>query len=104
MYLPFPEDVPPGAFHAAEVPYLFNDEKFEAASTPEQRRLSDLMIGYWTNFAHTGDPNSDALPHWSRFDRAESRPVVQSLSTGADGIQPVDYAAEHHLDLWVGLP
>jgi para-nitrobenzyl esterase len=34
MYLPFPEDLPPGAFHAAEVPYLFPDRPFQAASTP----------------------------------------------------------------------
>ncbi len=40
MYLPFPEDLSPGAFHAAEVPYLFDDEKFAAGSTPDQRRLS----------------------------------------------------------------
>ena len=34
MYLPFPTDFPPGAFHAAEVPYLFPDQPFQAASTP----------------------------------------------------------------------
>ncbi len=41
MYLPFPEDFPPGAFHAADVPCLFPDRQFLAASTPNQRRLSD---------------------------------------------------------------
>ena len=29
MYLPFPDDFPPGAFHAAEVPYLFPDQPFD---------------------------------------------------------------------------
>jgi para-nitrobenzyl esterase len=43
MYLPFPPDLPPGAFHAAEVPYLFPDDKFLAAATPAQRRLSDQL-------------------------------------------------------------
>jgi para-nitrobenzyl esterase len=43
MYLPFPPDLPPGAFHAAEVPYLFPDDKFMAAATPAQRRLSDQL-------------------------------------------------------------
>jgi para-nitrobenzyl esterase len=51
MYLPFPEDFPPRAFHAAEVPYLFNDAKFDAAANPGQRRLSAQMIRYWANFA-----------------------------------------------------
>jgi para-nitrobenzyl esterase len=44
MYLPFPDNFPPGAFHAAEVPYLFNDDKSEAAANPGQQRLSAQMM------------------------------------------------------------
>ena len=102
MYLPFPEDFPAGAFHAAEVPYLFNDDKFEAAANPAQRRLSAQMMRYWANFAHTGDPNGDGLPHWSLFDCADAVPYVQSLAP--DAIRGVDYASEHHLDFWSELP
>jgi para-nitrobenzyl esterase len=101
MYLPFPEDFPPGAFHAAEVPYLFNDAKFDAAANPGQRRLSAQMIRYWANFAHAGDPNGDGLQHWSPFDRADAVPYVQSLAP--DAVSSVDYAAEHHLDFWSQL-
>jgi para-nitrobenzyl esterase len=101
MYLPFPEDFPPGAFHAAEVLYLFNDEKFEAAATQAQRHLSAQMMRYWANFAHTGDPNGDGLPHWSPFDHVSAVPYVQSVAP--DAIGGVDYAAEHHLDFWAEL-
>jgi para-nitrobenzyl esterase len=104
MYLPFPEDFPPGAFHAAEVPYLFRDQQFQANSTPDQRRLSDQMIGYWTNFARSGDPNGADLPPWRPFDDARPVPHVQSLAPGPDGIRPVDYVAEHQLDFWSSLP
>jgi len=104
MYLPFPEDFPPGAFHAAEVPYLFRDQQFEAGSTSDQRRLSDQMIRYWARFAQTGDPNGAGLPPWPSFDHAQSVPYVQSLAPGTDGIEPVDYAAEHKLDFWSSLP
>jgi para-nitrobenzyl esterase len=100
MYLPFPDSLPPGAFHAAEVPYLFNDDKFEAASTPDQRRLAAQMIRYWANFARSGDPNGADLPTWNPFDHAETMPNVLALAPGADGIRPVDYAAEHALDFW----
>jgi para-nitrobenzyl esterase len=102
MYLPFPEDFPPGAFHAAEVPYLFNDDKFEAAANHGQRTLSTHMMRYWANFAHTGDPNGNGLPRWSPFDQAEAVPYVQSLAP--EGISGVDYASEHHLDFWSQLP
>ena len=104
MYLSFPEDFPPGAFHAAEVPYLFPDPQFQAGSTPGQRRLSDQMIRYWANFAHSGNPNGTELPPWRPFGPAEPVPHVQSLAPGPDGIRPVDYAAEHQLDFWSGLP
>jgi para-nitrobenzyl esterase len=104
MYLPFPPDFPPGAFHAAEVPYLFPDQQFLAASTPDQRRLSDQMIRYWANFARTGDPNGAGLPPWHPFDDARPVPHVQSLAPGPDGIGPVDYATEHQLDFWSTMP
>jgi para-nitrobenzyl esterase len=100
MYLPFPEDFPPGAFHAAEVPYLFPDRPFLAGSAPDQRRLSDQMMRYWANFARAGDPNGPDLPPWHPFDDARPVPYVQSLAPGPDGIGPVDYATEHQLDFW----
>jgi para-nitrobenzyl esterase len=34
MYLPFPEDFPPGAFHAADVPYLFPTSRSRRAARP----------------------------------------------------------------------
>jgi hypothetical protein len=37
--------------------------------------------------------------------RRERRvPHVQSLAPGTDGINSVDYAAEHNLDFWSELP
>jgi para-nitrobenzyl esterase len=99
MYLPFPPDLPPGAFHSAEVPYLFPDDKFLAAATPAQRRLSDRLQQSWASFARGGDPAGPGLPAWPRFDGAQPVPYVQSLAPG-DGVRAVDYAAEHQLGFW----
>jgi para-nitrobenzyl esterase len=81
----------------------FNDGEFEAASTPDQRHLSAEMIRYWANFARFGDPNGAGLPAWQPFDSTEPERHLLSLAPGADGIKPVDYAAEHALEFWSGL-
>jgi para-nitrobenzyl esterase len=101
VYLPFPQDFPAGAYHAGDTPYVFRDKQFTDIASAQQIRLSDLMIRYWTNFARTGDPSGDGPRQWLRFRPTEGIPYVQSLAP--DRIGPVDYAAEHHLDLWSGL-
>jgi para-nitrobenzyl esterase len=86
-----------GAFHASEVQYLFNDEQFRTPLTADQRRLSDQMIRYWTNFAHTGDPNGGGTPPWPRFDGGH----VRSLATV--GNAEADLSGEHRCDFWQSL-
>jgi para-nitrobenzyl esterase len=88
---------PTGAFHAAELQYLFKDEQFAAPLSASQRGLSDQMIGYWTSFARTGDPNGPGTPPWSRF--AADR--VRWLTTGGDG--EADLAREHRCGFWRSL-
>ncbi|APU19539.1 carboxylesterase/lipase family protein [Actinoalloteichus sp. GBA129-24] len=95
--IPFPADLPSGAFHSAETSYLFRSADFVELLTPAQLVLSDQMISYWTNFARSGDPNGVGLPDWAPFDEADN---VLSLAPGDAGIAPVDYVAEHRLDFW----
>ena len=51
---------PLGAYHTAELQYLFDDADFfglpEGPLSPTQEQLSDAMISYWTRFAKTGNP------------------------------------------------
>lgn len=37
--------------------------------------LSDEMMGYWTRFAKTGDPNGEAAPSWPRYETATDKNI-----------------------------
>lgn len=61
------------AFHASELPFVFGT--FDATPplwpkiphTPEQRKLSDAMIRYWTSFVRTGKPVAQNEPDWPAY-------------------------------------
>ena len=53
---------PLGAFHAVEIPYVFGTSGVFKLLLPVSTgsgsvALSEAMMGYWTRFAATGDPN-----------------------------------------------
>ncbi|GAB3954504.1 carboxylesterase family protein [Kribbella albertanoniae] len=95
--LPKP-NFPTGAFHGAELQYLFNDEQLPGPGTPAQKQLSATMIQYWAQFAATGNPNGDGQPRWLPF---QSRDHVQSLAPTKIG--PADLAQEHQCSFWKSL-
>ena len=63
-----PEGGMPGAFHSAELWYVFGTlgrcwRPMEQADYD----LSNLMVTYWSNFARTGNPNGEEVPEWRPF-------------------------------------
>jgi para-nitrobenzyl esterase len=67
-----------GAFHSDEIEYVFSalDSRPMANWRPEDRKLSDLLGAYWTNFARTGDPNAPGLPIWPIYNAQNNWQVM----------------------------
>ncbi len=61
----------PVASHAADIPFVWGTmdavpPRFAPPGAADQQ-FSDLVMAYWTNFAHNGNPNRPGLPFWPAY-------------------------------------
>ena len=56
-----------GAFHGADLPFVFGSSTPILPLSGGDKALSKTMVGYWTQFAKTGDPNCVDQPEWHSF-------------------------------------
>jgi len=84
--LPSPGDKfhpPDTTFHSDDIEYVFGmlDSRQGMAVRPEDRKMSELIQSYWTNFAKTGDPNGGDLPKWPTYNAADNWQVMHLTPT-----------------------
>jgi para-nitrobenzyl esterase len=92
---------PLGAFHGAEVQYLFNVGFFFELNSAQQK-LSQAMVSYWTQFATSGDPNGVSTPTWSPYNSVADQ--FQSLIPPTPVVESM-FNADHKCDaFWNTIP
>jgi para-nitrobenzyl esterase len=73
-----------GAYHSADIEFVFDDlANKDLPWRDEDKQLAKLMADYWTNFAKTGNPNSDGLPVWPLFKPSEDQIMKLDIPAGA---------------------
>ncbi|MBN1381382.1 MAG: carboxylesterase/lipase family protein [Deltaproteobacteria bacterium] len=57
------------ACHALEIPFVFNNPDIApfVGDRPDRYELAAAMSRSWINFARTGNPDVDGLPHWPAY-------------------------------------
>jgi para-nitrobenzyl esterase len=58
------------SMHCLELPFVFNNVTLHGNMTgggSEAIDLGNIMSSAWINFAKTGDPNTEGLPHWEPY-------------------------------------
>ncbi|MBN1473433.1 MAG: carboxylesterase family protein, partial [Syntrophaceae bacterium] len=85
-----------GACHAMEIDFVFGTEKASLgpyAFIPKNRggrvALSESMMDYWSQFARTGNPNSEGsgLPIWQPWSNAKGAPKTILLDADLENIK-----------------
>jgi len=67
------------SMHCIELPFVFNNISLGKELTgggKEAYELADKVSSSWINFAKTGSPNVNGLPHWSRYTVKEGATMI----------------------------
>jgi para-nitrobenzyl esterase len=89
-----PVSFPTGAFHAAEIQYVFPNAS--SRLTGDQVALSRAMVFSWAKFARTGNPGLRGSSSWPRYGSADTYQALRPQGRGA----ATGFAADHRCAVW----
>jgi para-nitrobenzyl esterase len=87
--VPWPEHPEFGAFHSADLPYVFDNLRLlDRPWTAVDRALAEAAASYWINFAASGDPNGPGLPGWKPYQPGSRSFMVFDDEIGERALAP----------------
>ena len=78
-----------GAYHAAEIGYVFDIKSPVFPKSRHGKQLAKTMSRTWVQFAKTGNPNKTDLPVWDAFQDESPRWMVYGKNLGTDKVAKV---------------
>jgi len=92
-----------GAHHSAEIPFFLGMGMGEIAiligkthtkhNLLSREKLTNLCMSYLANFAKTGNPNGEKLPHWPTWDSTKGKDKILVLDAGISDLK-LSYLSE----------
>lgn len=75
-----------GAYHGAELPYVFDRHDDWLTTGDRDRALSSVIMDYWVRFATTGNPNGAGAAGWPAYSGKPPEILVlgDSIGTASD--------------------
>jgi para-nitrobenzyl esterase len=84
-----------GSAHTSELQYLFTLNNGNTLTTA-QRTLANTMVGYFTRFSRTGNPNGGTAVNWPAYTTAND--VYLSLAPTV--ATTTNFAVDHKCNVW----
>ena len=75
-----------GAYHGAEIPYIFDTHDNWLPTTPWDIELTDSMTQYWVNFAKSGNPNGPSFASLAQLLSGETGSAQAQRTSRARGL------------------
>ncbi|MBR9979990.1 MAG: carboxylesterase family protein [Desulfatitalea sp.] len=94
--------LPMAATHTLEIQYAFGTVGHRGG-TDDQVALSEAMIGFWTRFAKTGNPNPAATTVWDNF-TALGGFVLELNAPAPAAADAAAFSVAHHCTYWAAPP
>ena len=64
-----------GAYHGADLAYIFGNLDASNGYDAADRALSETLMNYWTQFAHSGNPNAPGWVVWPAYTTQEDASI-----------------------------